>query len=108
MASVSLIVILLAALDRAHRTALNGINVGSGTRSRTNCFTKNYIFLIFSMVKNYIFIFCSDGFVFISDLNIPFDRARRDVSGTHQFIVGTHDCANKSVKNSNQSLTSLT
>ena len=35
------------------------------------------------------------------------DRARRAVSGTYQFIVGTCDYTNHSGKNSNQSPTSL-
>ncbi len=41
-------------------------------------------------------------------MNIPFNRARRTISGTQHFIVGTRDWANRFEKNSNQSLTSLT
>ncbi len=41
-------------------------------------------------------------------MNIPFNRARRTLSGTQHFIVGTRDWANRFGKNSNQSLTSLT
>ncbi len=41
-------------------------------------------------------------------MNIPFNRARRTLSGTQNFIVGTRDWANRFEKNSNQSLTSLT
>jgi hypothetical protein len=41
-------------------------------------------------------------------MNIPFNRARRTLSGTQHFIVGTRDWMNRFKKDSNQSLTSLT
>jgi len=36
------------------------------------------------------------------------NRARRTLSGTEHFIVGTREWVNRFEKNSNQSLTSLT
>ncbi len=74
---------LLISLDRARRAASNDINFGNGTSSGTNINGENSIILLCFIVKNYISFSFSILSFFSQNLNLPFDRARRALSGTH-------------------------
>jgi hypothetical protein len=74
---------LLTSLDRARRAASNGISFGNGTSSGANINGENSIILLCSIVKNYISFSFSILSFFSQNLNLPFDRTRRALSGTH-------------------------